>query len=171
MTDGPQYPQYPEYPDQPSGGDSPAPGQQPPAPPPQQPPPSYGSVPQPPPPASYGQAPYGQPAYGQAPYGQPNYGSAPQPYPGYGLPPTRTNQMAVWAMVVGIISIIFCYVGLVLGPVAIGLAVSARRQIAERRGAETGDGMALAGLITGIIGTVIWGAVLALIIIGFSTSP
>ena len=84
MTEPPQYPSYP-------GSDEPQ-GQQPP-------PPGYGQAPQGQP--VYGQQPYGQPAYGQPAYGQ-------QPY-GYGYqPPVRNNGKAMWAMITGIISIVFC---------------------------------------------------------------
>ena len=141
MSD-PQYPQYPDHDKKPEGTP---------------PSPDHGSTP-PPPPPPYGQQPL-------PPYGQP------QAHPaawGYGYAAPATNQMAVWAMVLGIISIVFCYVGLIIGPVAIGLAVSARRQINDSRGAQTGGGMAVAGLVTGIVGTVIWAGFIALIVIGLS---
>ena len=148
MNDQPQYPSYPGS-DEPHGQQ---PGQQPPPP-----PPGYGQAPQGPP--AYGQAPqgppaYGQPAYGQAPQGPPAYG---QPAYGYGYPPQpRNNGKAMWAMIVGIVSILFCYLGVFIGPVAIVLAVLGKKDIKKSNGAETGEGMATAGLVTGIIGTVLW---------------
>ncbi|MEJ7633427.1 DUF4190 domain-containing protein [Aeromicrobium sp.] len=167
MSDQPQYPSYPgsEEPD----GQQPSP-----------PPPGYGQAPpsgQPDQPA-YGQPAYGQPAYGQAPpaYVQPTYGQAPQAYgqpaygqPGYGYPaPPSNNNKALWAMITGIVSIFFCYLGVLIGPVAIVLAVLGKKDIKGSNGTQTGDGMATAGLITGIIGTLIWAAVIALIIVGIT---
>ena len=155
-------PQYPSYPgsDEPQG----QPGQQQPPPPP--PPPGYGQAPQGPP--AYGQPAYGQPAYGQPAYGQPAYGQAPygqQPY-GYGYAPApRTNGKAMWAMIVGIVSIVFCYLGVLIGPVAIVLAVQGKKDIKRSNGSQGGDGMATAGLITGIVGTVIWLALDILLVI------
>lgn len=111
---------------------------------------------QPPPPPDYGQAP---PAYGQPAYGQPGYG-----YPA----PARTSGKAVGSMVTGIVSIVFCYLGVFIGPVAIVLAVLGKKDIKRSHGTQSGEGMATAGLVTGIIGTVIWFAVDALMIIGLA---
>ena len=95
-------------------------------------PPGYG------PPPGYGAQPgYGPPpGYGQPGYGPPGYG----PPSGYGYPPP-TNTLAVLALVM---AFVFSPVGLVLGIVA-------RRQIRETH--EQGDGLALAGIIVGGIGT------------------
>ncbi len=119
--------------------------------------------------------PYGSPAQ-PYPYGSPAqpqpYGSAPQPYPypatapayGYGYAPSPpTNQMAVIALVLGI-------VGLVVLPIlasipAIIVGHMARKQIRER--GEGGDGMALAGVITGYIGAVGYTLIFLLILLPF----
>jgi hypothetical protein len=117
------------------------------------------------------------PGYGQAP--PPGYGQVP---PGYGYPPAPpTSNKAVAGLVLGIASILFCYLGLLLGPAAIIVSVLARKDIdaAQTRfqhgyqtgppqGPVRGKGMAITGLVTGIIGTVIWGGFLALVIIGAS---
>lgn len=148
-------PQYPSYPgsDEPQAPES---EQQPPPP-----PPGYGQVPQGPP--AYGQPTYGQPAYGPPAYGQPAYGQ--QPY-GYGYPQApQSSGKATAAMIVGIVSIVVCYVGVLIGPVAIVLAVQAKKDIRRSNGTQTGDGMATAGLITGIVGTVIWLAIDVLVAI------
>ena len=150
----PQYPSYPT-PDEPQGGS----GQQPPPP-----PPGYGQAPQGPP--AYGQPAYGQPAYGQPVYGQPAYGQPAYGYPGYGYQPEpRTSGKAMWAMIVGIISIVFCYLGVLIGPVAIVLAVQGKKDIRRSNGTQSGDGMATAGLVTGIVGTVLWLALDILVVI------
>lgn len=167
MSDQPQYPRYPgddPEPSEPSAGPTQGHGQAPP-------PPAYGQVP----PPSYGQAP--PPSYGQTPehgFGpppqQPGYGYPQQgygyPQQGYGYQPRpQSSTKAVLGLVFGIVSILFCYVGLLIGPAAIVLSVMARKEIDEApHGAIEGRGMAIAGLATGIIGTVIWAAVIALIV-------
>ena len=100
------------------------------------PPPGYGQPAYGPPPG------YGQPGWGQPGYGPPGYG----PPPGYGSP-GPTNTLAILALVM---AFVFSPVGLVLGIVA-------RRQIRQTH--EQGDGLALAGIIIGGIGTAL--AVLA----------
>ena len=158
-------PQYPSYPGS-SEPQDPASAQQPPPPPGQQPPPppGYGQAPQGPP--AYGQPAYGQPAYGQPAYGQPAYGQpayGQQPY-GYGYPPQQTSSdKAMWSMITGIVSIVFCYLGVLIGPVAIVLAVLAKKDIKQSNGMRTGGGMATAGLITGIVGTVIQAGLITLV--------
>lgn len=93
-----------------------------------------------PPEPPYGQPPYGQPPYGQPPYGQPPYG---QPHYGYGPPAVGTNGFAIAALV----SSLLC------APLGIVFGFVARGQI--RRTGEQGDGLALAGIIIGIVFTVI----------------
>ncbi|HET6429401.1 MAG TPA: DUF4190 domain-containing protein, partial [Phycisphaerae bacterium] len=85
-------------------------------------------------------APYGV----QAPYGAqaPYYQAARQNAPG-----------AVPSMVLGIIGVPCC--GIILGPIAIVLATSARKHIRNNPGRYGGAGMATAGLVLGIIGTII----------------
>jgi hypothetical protein len=82
-----------------------------------------------PPPASY---PSGYPA---------------TPYPAAG-PPNNSN--AILALVLGIISLVACAF---TGPFAVVIGQRARREIA--RTGEQGDGMALAGVITGAIASVL----------------
>ncbi len=66
-------------------------------------------------------------------------------------------------MIVGIVSILFCYVGLLIGPVAIVLAVQGKKDIKRSNGSQTGEGMATAGLITGIVGTVVQAMLITLV--------
>ncbi len=113
----------------------------------------------------YGQ-PYGQPAYGQQ--GQYGYGQ-PGPY-GYGYP-SRTNGKATAALWTGIGSIVLafcCGLGLI-GILPIVLGVKARSEIRATGGQQEGDGMALAGIITGAIALVLSLVVISLIIIAFAT--
>lgn len=114
-------------------------------------PPASGT-PQEPVPAGPGEnTPYGQP---NAPYSQPGAPAAPQ----YGYAPTPPkNDLAVWSLVTGILSYVFC--PLVLGIAAIVTGTMARK--AADQGLANNRGMATAGLILG------WANV-ALVVIGIA---
>ena len=72
-------------------------------------------------------------------------GQVPPPY-GYGYPPPRrTNGLAIASMVLGIVWLY--WLGSVL---ALVFGYIARRQIRER--GESGDGMAIAGIVLGWVG-------------------
>jgi len=109
--------------------------------------PSYGSTP-PPPEGSYPPPPGSQPP-------------APGGYGNYGQPP-RQNQLALWSMIVGILAAVLGLIGacgVIFGPVAIGLAIPGRRQVAASQGTQKNAGMGTAGLVLGIVGTalsVLW---------------
>lgn len=76
----------------------------------------------------------------------------PPPGPGgYGM--QQTNQKALWSMILGIVSIVFC--GLLAGIPAIILGGSAKKEIAAAGGAQSGEGMATAGVILGWISVAI----------------
>ncbi|MDT0309065.1 DUF4190 domain-containing protein [Streptomyces sp. DSM 44917] len=80
----------------------------------------------------------------------------PPPYPSYyGPPPRRVNGMAVAALVLGIVWVY--WIGSIL---ALIFGYIARRQIRERY--ESGDGMAVAGIVLGWVGV----GVLALVVVG-----
>jgi hypothetical protein len=89
---------------------------------------------------------YGQP-YQQASYQQASY----QPYANPYQTPS-TNGLAIAALICGIAGLFF--VPVVGSIVAIILGHIAKRQIAER--GESGDGMAMGGLVTGYIGAALW---------------
>jgi len=101
-------------------------------------------------------APPAYPASGQQ-YGAP----PPPPQGGYGAPPpaygapgvggSRQNVLAIIALVAGILGIPCCGC-FVFGITATITGFIARRQIAASNGSERGDGLALAGLILGIVG-------------------
>lgn len=98
----------------------------------------------------YGQPPghYPPPAYGQQPYG----GTPPGP-----AAVTPTNQKATAALVTGITTLVLswcCGLG-VVGVVAIVLGTKARAEIRRSGGAESGDGIAVAGIVTGAVAVVI----------------
>lgn len=88
--------------------------------------------------------------YGAAPYGAPQYGA-----PQYGGPvalPAR-NGLGVAALVLGILSIFPLDLLFIPGILAVIFGIIGRRR--ARRGEATNGGMALAGLITGVIGLLI----------------
>lgn len=104
-------------------------------------------------------APQQQPAgFGSPPpaYGAPAYGSA---YPGPHQSPK--NGMGIAALVLGVLSLFswFLLIGGLLGLVAVLLGFLARGKV--KRGEATNGGMALAGIITGVIGLLLTVAVVA----------
>jgi hypothetical protein len=91
--------------------------------------------PPPPPPPAAG---YGQPAYGQ-PYGAPVVG--------------RRNGMGIAALVLGIVAILSCWTavgGMLAGLLAVIFGLVGRGR--SRRREATNGGMALTGVILGVIG-------------------
>jgi len=107
-------------------------------------------------PQPYGQQPYGGQPYGQQPYGQQPYGQ----YTPYGTPGRHlSNGLGVTALVLGIASIFpgLYFIGLLLGPLAVIFAILGRKRV--KRGEADNGGMATAGLITGIVGTLLAAAV------------
>jgi hypothetical protein len=114
----------------------------------------------------YGQQqPYGgaQPGYGQQqPYGgaQPGYGQR-QSYgggeQGYGQPPgPARNGLGVAALVLGVLAVVTSITvvgGVVLGIAALVLGIIGRQR--ATRGDATNGGVALAGIITGVIGALL----------------
>ena len=116
-----------------------------------------------PPPAGY---PYPVPYPGQVP-GSPPYGSGyyygPGPYaPMYQqyqrpvAPPQEGNGLAVAALVLGITSILFCWLGLLtLVQVVLALTFGGMGISRANRGAS-GKGLAIAGLVLGCVGLVVY---------------
>lgn len=150
-----------EQPPPPPGGGAPPPPPPPPppggSPPPPPPPPPSWSAPPPPPPTT--------PSYTAPP--PPSYGGTPGAGPGTGYGPTpaytgpaagsgqKTNVLAIVSLVTGILAVLTCGGCGVLSIGAIVCGVLGRNQIKASNGLEQGDGMALAGLITGAVGLVL----------------
>lgn len=93
------------------------------------------------------------------------------PPPAWGYyPQPQQNQLAMWSMIIGIVSIpvgMCCgsFVGIgpiVLGAVALALGIISRGQIGRSYGTQTGSSMGLAGIIMGSIAIVMGLAFLAL---------
>jgi Domain of unknown function (DUF4190) len=84
------------------------------------------------------------------------------------VPPPPTSGKATTSLVLGVVSLFFC--GFFTGIPAIIVGISARREIRASNGALSGDGLALGGIITGILGT-LWtlvaaGILVALLVFG-----
>lgn len=99
------------------------------------------------------QQPYQQP---QQPQYQQPYQQQPYQQPGYPQAPKQSNPMAIGALVCGIIGVVFCWFGwfsfvaLVLS--VIGIILGAKgMQVAKTT--NSGKGLAIAGLVCGIVGT------------------
>ncbi len=78
------------------------------------------------------------------------------------MPPN--DDQATLALVLGIIGCIFCWF---LGPVALFIGNSSRQRIANSGGTLGGAGLATAGMILGIIGTVllVFGVIIIILLI------
>jgi Domain of unknown function (DUF4190) len=127
----------------PSGG-----GFTPPPPPPPPPPPSGGGFTSPP------------PAGGFTPPPPPPSGYVPPPPGGYtpmgaGYASARTDGLAIGSLITGILSLV-CFwplcLGILLGPAAGIMGFISRQRIAASGGTIGGGGLALAGLILGVVG-------------------
>lgn len=152
----------------PGTGDEPTDPYQPPNQPPSQPgwgqpePPQYTQ------PVYGGQPQYNEPQYNQPTYNQPTYGQQPAyPPPGYAYPAVvPTDGHATAAMIVGIAALVLasCYgFGLLAAPVALFMGRASMKRIDASGGQLGGRGMAQAGFILGIIGSVL--LVLAIIVV------
>lgn len=100
-------------------------------------------------------------------YGYPGY---PQGYGWPGMPMAPQNNMGTAAMVLGILSCcLFCIYGVVslaLGVTAVILGIKGKKR--ADRGEATNRGQAQAGLITGIIGTVLGVVTIIALIVGIA---
>lgn len=112
--------------------------------------PQYGDNPYGQPQPQYGQAPYGQQSYGQPQYGQQPYG---QPQPSKGL--------AVTSLVLGLIALLLSWLVFpaVLGLIAVVLGFVAVAKASK--GTAGGRGMAIGGIITGVLSMIVAGLILA----------
>ena len=73
--------------------------------------------------------------------------------PGVGMPPVQ-NGMALTSMILGICGLVFtfsCFMGFIFAIPGVILGHLARKQIRESAHMQTGDGMALGGLIMGYL--------------------
>jgi len=103
--------------------------------------------------------------FAQNPYGQPA---------GYGEPgapgSTTTSGKATASLVLGIVAIVSLCVGLLFGIPAIILGILARKDIKRSQGRLSGDGMAIGGIVTGVIGALLSLLILGLLVAGVAFS-
>lgn len=115
------------------------------------------------------QDPYPGPAGQQPGYPPPGYGQQ----PGYGSPGPSTSGKALASLITGISALVlaFCSCGLggLVGIVAVFLGFSGRGDIKASAGHKSGAGVALGGIITGVLATVIGLAAIAFFVWAIST--
>lgn len=75
----------------------------------------------------------------------------------------RTDGKAIAALILGILSIVIPYVGIILGIIGIVMATKALREPGE-----PGRGLAVAGRVCSIVGVCLHGFVLLFAILGFA---
>jgi hypothetical protein len=126
----------------------------------------------------YGQPGYGQPAYGQQQYGYPPPGGQSGPsvggpggYPPYAFTPPRPNhRQSTLALVLGIVGLglgFMCGVGFLASPFAWAIGHHSLSEIRASRGQLGGEGSAKAGMVMGIVGTVLLTiGVVVLVVVG-----
>src|SRR6266513_2414358 len=150
-------------------------------PPPPPPPPAGGSTPPPPPPGGGYQPPPPPPP----PPGGGGYGAPPPPPPGGGyMPPPpppgggympgggmqyasqRTDGLAIASLITGILSLVCCVLGVVLGPAAAVMGFISRGRITASKGSVGGGGLGSGGRVVGVIG--FSGGVVWILIFAFS---
>jgi len=132
----------------------------------QAPPPPPPSEPQWNPQSGSGQQGYGQQGYGQQP---PSYPPPPPSAPaGHGQPPS-VSILAITSLALGVVGLLllcFCGLGALLGIGAIITGSLAVRKINSSNGHETGQGMAIAGIVTGLISVLLLVVFLVLVALG-----
>ncbi|PZT55333.1 DUF4190 domain-containing protein [Paenibacillus silvae] len=82
----------------------------------------------------------------------------PTPY----APPPKTNSKSIVSLVLGILSITLPYIGFLIGIAAIIFASISFKEIRMRM--EQGKGLAVAGLVCGIVGTALYAIVILLVL-------
>ncbi|MGP8198019.1 MAG: DUF4190 domain-containing protein [Limisphaerales bacterium] len=83
--------------------------------------------------------------------------------PGYiaiAPPASKTSQLAIWAMITGIFSLLCCQV---LGPLPIVLGIVALSQI-KHSPQQTGSGFAIAGIVLGVLSLILVAVAILIVI-------
>jgi len=132
----------------------------------QQPNATFGQIPPPPRPqqsfSNRQQSQHEQAFQGQSFQGQNGYypnGQYSYP-PGYAQPQT-TNTKSIVALILGILSIVVPYIGIIIGIIGIIFSALSLKELGQKP--EKGRGLAVAGLVLSIIGTVIYFLLILLI--------
>ncbi|HIW34145.1 MAG TPA: DUF4190 domain-containing protein [Candidatus Paenibacillus intestinavium] len=75
---------------------------------------------------------------------------------------TKTNTKSIIALILGIASISIPYIGFFIGIAGIILSAMALKEIPRKQ--EDGRGLAIGGLVTSIIGTLLYGILLIFVV-------
>lgn len=86
------------------------------------------------------------------------------PRPGSPAPQVETNGKAVASLAIGLLA---GWIPFVAAIIAIVLGVVARREIAASGGKQHGDGLALAGILVGAVGVLLWLLIAAVFVFVF----
>lgn len=86
------------------------------------------------------------------------------PRPGSPAPQAETNAKAVASLAIGLLA---GWIPFVAAIIAIVLGVVARREIAASGGKQHGDGLALAGILVGAVGVLLWLLIAAVFVFVF----
>lgn len=152
-------------------------------------PPGYGANPPYPPaidypadiPPDYPPAGYPPPGYPPPGYGMTGYPGGPGYPGGYGMAPSNpTNTLAIGSLVASIMSLplfALCAIGLLAALVGIGLGIAALNQIKRSEQAsfgppvaQSGRGLAIAGIVIGALGALLNGGWILFFLIGVFAS-
>ena len=87
------------------------------------------------------------------------------PWTPFYTPPPKTHGLAIASLVLGISSLLIVGLGLFIGIPAAICGHAARSTIAANPGVHGGSGMALAGIITGYLGTFVSGVVFVAVLL------
>jgi hypothetical protein len=135
-------------------------------------PPEYPGQPGPPPYPQQGQPQYpqqGQPQYQQ---GQPQYPQYQQGQPQYGYAQRRTNGMSVASLVLGIVGLLLFGFFMIPNILAIIFGFVGISQINRApQGALGGKGLAIAGIVMGLLGVLFFILALAFGTFNFNVGP
>lgn len=74
-----------------------------------------------------------------------------------------TNGKAIASLVLGILSIVVPWIGLIFGIIGIVLSSKAKKEIANYQ--QSGHGLAVAGLVTSIVGTAFYALLILLLVV------
>ena len=114
------------------------------------------------------------PPQGYAPQAAQGYAPAPQPYGYPAAPQAPGNGLGVAGFVTGLVGLVLCWVpwfGMILGLVGVVLGGIGISQ-GKKKGAPTG--LAIAGLVCGVLAVLVWLVLLAVVFSvasSFSTAP
>ncbi|GKU78166.1 DUF4190 domain-containing protein [Paenibacillus sp. L3-i20] len=96
------------------------------------------------------------------PFGQQPQFSNQQQFQPYPYPP-KTNGKAIAGLVLGICSLVIPYIGFLPGIVGFILSILSLKEI--KKSNEQGRGLAIAGLVTSIIGSLLWIVIVVIFVI------